>query len=265
MPQLINLHNLSTYAMITSFRCRLHTIHYLFFNCWIKTWPKKIHFQCLFSQRMCAWCHTSGSTIFQSNWRTLSILHSLSEGEQLKKVWHPNFPSWPDKIVKNVLENSSGTKAFMRKIRKISLEKVTAALTQVLPLPEDAIKIVIEKFVEICDEDPNNDFLWRVEEDIPESGDSVNHGFLREKYSHLAGIFNCLKHNREKVKWSDNGEHEEKSLFMEIGNVNPFDRELMPWFLYHFSLSDSSAVFEWFIYVEQFSFHCGGWRKRVDW
>ena len=88
----------------------------------------------------------------------------------------------------------------MRKIRKISLETVIAALTKVLPLPEDAIKIVIEKFVEICDEDPNNDFLWRVEEEVPESGCSVNHEFVREKYSNLAGIFNCLKRNREKVK-----------------------------------------------------------------
>ena len=46
---------------------------------------------------------------------------ALSESEQLKKVWHPNFPSWPDQIVKNVLENGSGTKAYLRKIRKISL------------------------------------------------------------------------------------------------------------------------------------------------
>ena len=75
-----------------------------------------------------------------------------------------------------------------------------AALTKVLPLPEDAIKIVIEKFVEICDEDPNNDFLWRVEEEVPESGCIVNDEILREKYSNLAGIFNCLKRNREKVK-----------------------------------------------------------------
>ena len=36
---------------------------------------------------------------------------ALSESEQLKKVWHPNFPSWPEQIVKNVLENGLGTKA----------------------------------------------------------------------------------------------------------------------------------------------------------
>lgn len=184
-------------AMITLFRCRLHTL--FVFQLLNQDMTKENPL--LMSICPADVCRLSYFRLYYLSIKLENLVNiALSESEQLKKVWHPNFPSWPDKIVKNVLENGSGTKAYLRKIRNISLEKVIAALTKVLPLPEDAIKIVIEKFVEICDEDPNNDFLWRVEEEIPESGDSVNHGFLREKYSHLAGMFNCLKHNREKVK-----------------------------------------------------------------
>ena len=90
-------------------------IHYLFFICYVElNQDMTKENNLLMSIRPADVCRLSYFRLYYLSIKLENLVDiALSESEQLKKVWHPNFPSWPDQIVKNVLENGLGTKAYL--------------------------------------------------------------------------------------------------------------------------------------------------------
>ena len=91
------------------------------------------------------------------------------------------------------------TKNQLMKIRKFSDGKLISKLSEILPLPAVPLQVVLEKFVEVVDKNPNVSYLWRVEEGSQAKYSELEQQFIEKNYVALAEIFKAAKCSRESL------------------------------------------------------------------
>ena len=116
---------------------------------------------------------------------------------QFKKKLHTMVlahTSSPRVVMDSVLKNPEETRTHLEKVKMYSRRKLVLALSKMLPLPSDVLINIIDKFVEIQDEEgPNDEDLWKIG-DIEESKEvdesEIN---LKEHYVFMSGIYGTIR------------------------------------------------------------------------
>ena len=119
------------------------------------------------------------------------------EREKVKNVLV--IPQFIDAKFEAILSNIGETKNQLMKIRKFAEGKLISKLSEILPLPAVPLQVVLEKFVEVVDKNPNVCYLWRVEEESQTKYSELEQQFIEENYVALAEIFKAAKCSRESL------------------------------------------------------------------
>ena len=119
------------------------------------------------------------------------------EREKVKKVLV--IPQFIDTKFEAILSDIAETKNQLMKIRKFAEGKVISKLSEILPLPAVPLQVVLEKFVEVIDKNPNVCYLWRVEEESQTKYSGLEQQFIEENYVALAEIFKAVKCSRQEL------------------------------------------------------------------
>ena len=98
-----------------------------------------------------------------------------------------------------ILSDIDETKNQLMKIRKFAEGKLISKLSEILPLPAVPLQVVLEKFVEVIDKNPNVCYLWRVEEESHTKYSELEQQFIEENYVALAEIFKAVKCSRQEL------------------------------------------------------------------
>ena len=113
------------------------------------------------------------------------------EREKVKKVLV--IPQFIDTKFEAILSDIAETKNQLMKIRKFAEGKLISKLSEILPLPAVPLQVVLEKFVEVVDKNPNVCYLWRLEEESHTKYSELEQQFIEENYVALAEIFKAVK------------------------------------------------------------------------
>ena len=119
------------------------------------------------------------------------------EREKVKNVLV--IPQFFDTKFEAILSEIDETKNQLMKIRKFAEGKLISKLSEILPLPAVPLQVVLEKFVEVVDKNPNVSYLWRVEEGSQAKYSELEQQFIEENYVALAEIFKAAKCSRESL------------------------------------------------------------------
>ena len=119
------------------------------------------------------------------------------EREKVKNVLV--IPQFFDTKFEAILSDIGETKNQLMKIRKFAEGKLISKLSEILPLPAVPLQVVLEKFVEVVDKNPNVSYLWRVEEGSQAKYSELEQQFIEENYVALAEIFKAAKCSRESL------------------------------------------------------------------
>ena len=143
---------------------------------------------------------------------------------QFKKKLHTMVlahTSSPRVVMDSVLKNPEETRTHLEKVKLYSRRKLVLALSKMLPLPREVLINIIDKFVQIQDEEgPNDEDLWKIE-DIEESKEvdesEIN---LKEHYVFMSGIYGTLRAEFSRILEKDLSILKILELFFKGSNVD---------------------------------------------
>ena len=119
------------------------------------------------------------------------------EREKVKNVLV--IPQFFDTKFEAILSDFGETKNQLMKIRKFAEGKLVSKLSEILPLPAVPLQVVLEKFVEVVDKNPNVCYLWRVEEESQAKYSELEQQFIEENYIAMTEIFKAVKCSRQSL------------------------------------------------------------------
>ena len=105
----------------------------------------------------------------------------------LEKVCTNDFVvKWKQQIqnVKTILDDAHEVQEHLEKVRLASREKAVIALAKALPFPREVLYVLLDKMIEVQEENSDEDEVWRVEE-VTESEKLYGHGLDGQKFLDL--------------------------------------------------------------------------------
>ena len=140
---------------------------------------------------------------------------------QFKKKLHTMVlahTSSPRVVMDSVLKNPEETRTHLEKVKLYSRRKLVLALSKMLPLPREVLINIIDKFVEIQDEEgPNDEDLWKIG-DIEETHESeIN---LKDHYVFMSGIYGTIRAEFSRILEKDLSILKNLELFFKGSNVD---------------------------------------------
>ena len=135
--------------------------------------------------------------------QTLRILEEVSPNDFVVKWKHKLFPFHN---VKTILDDAQEVQEHLEKVRLISREKAVIALAKALPFPREVLYVLLDKMIEVQEENSDEDEVWRVEE-VTVSEKLYGHGLDGQKfldlYIAMAEIYEGL--TRFRIFWKGGG------------------------------------------------------------
>ena len=94
-----------------------------------------------------------------------------------------------------ILKQSDEIKAHLKEVQLSARSKMLFYLSEALSLPREVLITIVDKFVEIQDEEgPNNEEIWKVEDAaVAEVAVDEEYHQLEENYNALAEIFEAVR------------------------------------------------------------------------
>lgn len=101
--------------------------------------------------------------------------------------------------VKAILDDAMEVQEHLEKVRLVSREKAVIALAKALPFPREVLFVLLDKMVEVQDENPDENDVWRIEK-VTESEKLEGHGLdgqnFLDIYNAMIEIYKGLKRFR---------------------------------------------------------------------
>ena len=98
--------------------------------------------------------------------------------------------------VKAILDDAQEIQEHLDKVRLASREKAVIALAKALPFPREVLFVLLDKMVEVQEENPDEDEAWRIEK-VSESEKLEGHGLdgqnFLDLYNAMIEIYEGLK------------------------------------------------------------------------
>ena len=135
--------------------------------------------------------------------QTLKIMEEVCPKDFVAKWKHRIYPS---QNVKTILDDAHEVQEHLEKVRLISREKAVIALAKALPFPREVLYVLLDKMIEVQEENSDEDEVWRVEE-VTVSEKLYGHGLDGQKfldlYIAMTEIYLGLK--RFRIFWKGGG------------------------------------------------------------
>jgi len=113
--------------------------------------------------------------------QTLKTMEEVLEEDFVAKWNHHNFPY---QNVKTILDDAHEVQEHLEKVRLASRDKAIIALAKALPFPREVLYVLLDKMIEIQEENSDEGEVWRVEE-VTESEKLYGHGLDGQKFLDL--------------------------------------------------------------------------------
>jgi len=113
--------------------------------------------------------------------QTLKIMEEVCPNDFVVKWKHQNF-SYQN--VRTILDDAHEVQEHLEKVRLNSREKAIIALAKALPFPREVLYVLLDKMIEIQEENSDEGEVWRVEE-VTESEKLYGHGLDGQKFLDL--------------------------------------------------------------------------------
>ena len=130
--------------------------------------------------------------------------------------------SSPRVVMDSVLKNPEETRTLLEKVKLFSRKRLVLALSKLLPLPREVLINIIDKYVEIQDEEgPNDKGLWKIEDVEESKGEEdisdleIN---LEDHYVAMSGTYGAIREEFSRILEKDLSVLKILELFMKGSN-----------------------------------------------